>query len=107
MPKAPSERMKTLAEFYPYYLQEHRKGSTRLLHFIGTTGFLAAVIGAIFWGNGRILAGGIVCAYAFAWIGHFFFEKNRPATFKYPLLSLISDFKLYFEIWTGRQKLFP
>jgi len=94
---------KTFEEFYPYYLDQHREYGTRLTHFIGTSLFflfaIAALVGFQIW----FLILGIVSAYLFAWIGHFFIEKNKPATFKYPWMSLKGDFKLYFEILTGKQ----
>lgn|SRR5690554_4503623 len=90
-------------EFYPYYLTEHRQKGTRILHFIGTSGFFALVIAAIISQNWWLILGGIVFAYGCAWVGHFFIEKNKPATFQYPLWSLMSDFKLYFEIIAGKE----
>ncbi|MFI5140880.1 MAG: Mpo1-like protein [Bacteroidia bacterium] len=95
---------KTFGEFYPYYLNEHRKLGTRVTHFVGTSLFFILAITAIIQINGFILLAGVVCAYFFAWIGHFFIEKNKPATFKYPWMSLKGDFKLYFEILMGKQK---
>lgn len=90
-------------EFYPYYLTEHRLKGTRILHFIGTTGFLVLLVTAIVKATWWLFALGIVFAYGFAWVGHFFIEKNKPATFQYPLWSLMSDFKLYFEIIRGKE----
>lgn len=95
---------KTFEEFYPYYLNEHRKLGTRVTHFIGTSLFFILAITALIQINGFILLAGVVCAYFFAWMGHFFIEKNKPATFKYPWMSLKGDFKLYFEILMGKQK---
>ncbi|MFY9307661.1 MAG: DUF962 domain-containing protein [Bacteroidia bacterium] len=94
---------KTFEEFYPYYLNEHRQLGTRITHFIGTTLFLGLLITAIVRQQWVLLPISIVCAYGFAWIGHFFIEKNKPATFKYPWMSLKGDFKLYFEILLGKQ----
>ena len=97
-----SERIKTYAEFYKFYLTEHQNKTSRTLHFIGT--FLVfVVIGiAIYnqWSWKWFLVP--VTGYGFAWVGHAFFEKNKPATFKYPLWSLISDFKLFFDILRGK-----
>jgi hypothetical protein len=95
---------KTFEEFYPYYLNEHRQVGTRVTHFIGTSLFFILAITALIQINGFILLAGVVCAYFFAWIGHFFIEKNKPATFKYPWMSLKGDFKLYFEILIGKEK---
>jgi len=98
-------RIKTYSEFYKFYLTEHKNKTSRVLHFIGT--FLVFVITglAIYysWGWKWLLVP--VVGYGFAWIGHAFFEKNKPATFKYPLWSLISDFKLFFEILLGKRSL--
>lgn len=99
-----TERIKSFREFYPYYLEEHRKKGNRLLHFFGTSLFFLFVLAAIFlkWGWGILV--GVIAAYGFAWIGHYFIEKNRPATFRYPLWSLLSDFKLYFQLLGGWEK---
>ncbi|UTW60850.1 DUF962 domain-containing protein [bacterium SCSIO 12741] len=98
-----SRKYKSFQEFYPYYLSEHREKGTRILHFIGTTLFLLLVSWAIWSLNAWFILGGVVAAYGCAWIGHFFVEKNKPATFQYPIWSLISDFKLYFQIWGGKE----
>ncbi|HXD93731.1 MAG TPA: DUF962 domain-containing protein [Bacteroidia bacterium] len=95
---------KTFEEFYPYYLNEHRQVGTRVTHFIGTSLFFSLTITAIIKGNAQFLLASVISAYFFAWIGHFFIEKNKPATFKYPWMSLKGDFKLYFEILLGKQK---
>ncbi len=92
------DRIKTYREFYIFYLTEHKNRTSRILHFVGT--FLVFVIAAVAiyfnWSWKWFLVP--VVGYGFAWVGHAFFEKNKPATFKYPLWSLISDFKLFFEI---------
>lgn len=94
---------KSFKEFYPHYLTEHRKKGTRITHFIGTTLFILLVISAVVTANPWYIMYGAVLAYGWAWIGHFFIENNRPATFQYPLWSLISDFKLYFQILSGKE----
>ncbi|TGE17810.1 DUF962 domain-containing protein [Hymenobacter elongatus] len=94
----------SFADFYPRYLREHRKRGTRVLHFIGTTLFLAAAILALLWQRPGLLAVGIVAAYGCAWIGHFFVEHNRPATFQHPWFSLLGDFRLYFDLLRGRER---
>lgn len=93
---------KTLKEFWPFYLHEHSVGLNRTLHFIGST--LAVVILAIAIGTQKywLIAPAVVSGYAFAWVGHFFLEKNRPATFKYPLKSLISDWRMWYCTLTGQ-----
>ncbi len=89
-----------LKEFYPYYLTQHNNGICRILHFIGTSLVIALTITAFYTLDFTLLLYVPFAGYTFAWVGHFFFEKNKPATFKYPLLSLISDFKMYFELLT-------
>jgi hypothetical protein len=97
------KRYTSFKEFYPYYLTEHKRVGTRITHFVGTTAFLLFLAYAVltFWWWGILI--GIACAYGMAWIGHFFIERNKPATFQYPLWSLLSDFKLYFAILTGQE----
>jgi hypothetical protein len=98
---------KSLKEFYPYYLEEHLNPTCRKLHFIGT-GLLFFILGySLITGEYRWLIAIPFVGYGFAWIGHFFFEKNKPATFKYPLYSLISDFKLFFDLLFRRQPFSP
>jgi len=92
----------TFQEFWPYYLREHSKAGTRVTHFIGTTLLLICLEEAIRQQSAMFLLYGILCGYGFAWFGHFFIEKNRPATFRYPFLSLIADFKMYGLMWTGK-----
>ncbi len=89
-------------EFYPYYLQEHSNRTCRRLHFIGTTLFILLAVAAIGTGNLVWLWALPVVGYGFAWVGHYGFEKNRPATFKHPFYSLIGDFAMYRDIWLGR-----
>ncbi len=96
------ERIQIYNEFYKFYLSEHQNKTSRILHFIGT--FLVFIfIGiAIFMGWSWQWIFVPIVGYGFAWVGHAFFEKNKPATFQYPIWSLISDFKLFFDIITGR-----
>lgn len=93
-------KYKTLQEFYPYYLTEHQDPISRALHFIGTGGFIFICVFAIFTQTWWLLLLGPVCGYGFAWLGHFVFEKNKPATFVYPVYSLSSDFIMFFHIIT-------
>ena len=96
------ERIKTYQEFYRFYLSEHRDKTCRRLHFIGTLlVFLMAFI-AIISDNAWLWLLVPLMGYGFAWVGHYFFEKNQPATFKYPLWSLVSDFKMFFQLLFGR-----
>ncbi len=94
--------IKTYKEFYPFYLSEHSNTINRLLHFVGTSIIFLIIIAAIWYHKPALLLWIPVVGYGFAWIGHFFFEKNKPATFKYPLWSLKSDFKMFFDILRGK-----
>lgn len=96
------QEYKTLKEFWPFYLSEHRNPVNRALHFVGTTGVFVLLGLAVYLQNWWLLLCMPLCGYGFAWVGHFIVEKNRPATFKYPLKSLVSDFIMYFYIWTGQ-----
>jgi hypothetical protein len=90
----------TLNEFWPFYLSEHANLVNRRLHFIGSSFaliFLAISIINLDW---HFLLAGLFSGYGFAWIGHFVIEKNRPATFKYPVMSFISDWRMYFATLT-------
>ena len=100
-----TDRIKTFQEFYVFYLKEHRNKTCRLLHVIGTTLVLALAITAIYHNIPKLWIAVPIAGYGFAWVGHFFFEKNKPATFKYPLWSLASDFKMYFEILGGKRSI--
>ena len=97
-------RYTSFAAFYPFYLTEHVDRTSRRLHVIGTGLVIASWAGAIVARSWWILLLSPVIGYGFAWVGHFFFEKNRPATFKYPLWSLMGDFRLFFETVSGRRK---
>jgi hypothetical protein len=97
-----AERFQSFKTFYPFYLQEHANPTCRRLHFIGSTLVLLILIAAIVRGHYAWLWWMPVAGYGFAWVGHYFFEHNRPATFKYPLYSLIGDWVMYRDMWTGR-----
>lgn len=97
-----TERYQSFAEFYPFYLSQHRDRTCRRLHFVGTTLVLCVLIWATLTGRWALLWLAPVCGYGFAWVGHFFFERNRPATFQYPLYSLVGDFRLFFDMLRGR-----
>ncbi len=97
-----AERIDNFADFYPYYLEEHSDRTCRRLHFVGTTLALATLVATFITLNFWLLLLVPVFGYGFAWVGHFFFEKNKPATFDYPLYSLMGDFVMYKDILTGK-----
>lgn len=92
----------SFAEFFPFYLSEHGNRTCRRLHFVGSTLALACLVMLLVTGNFWWLLAGLVAGYAFAWIGHFGFEKNRPATFKYPFWSFAGDWVMYWRMLTGK-----
>jgi len=93
---------RTFHEFYPFYLGEHANRTSRRLHVVGTTLAVAQLLLVFLTGNPWLLLSGLVTGYALAWVGHYFFEKNTPATFKYPLFSLRGDFAMARDVFTGR-----
>lgn len=96
------KRIETYSEFYRFYLTEHQNKTCRTLHFIGTLFVFVLMFLAIYLGHSNLWYFVPITGYGFAWIGHYYFEKNTPATFKYPLWSLISDFKMFFDILLRR-----
>lgn len=97
-------KYKSLKEFYPYYLTEHKNTVCRILHFTGTS-LLFVLIGISFYLNTYSLLWFLpVIGYSFAWVGHFFFEKNKPATFQYPMYSLASDFMMFWDLLIGKER---
>ena len=97
---------KSFSDFYPFYLSEHSNMTSRKLHFFGTSGVIALLLLFFFTGNVTMLWFLPVVGYGFAWVGHFIFEKNRPATFKHPFYSLIGDFRMFWDILVGKVKAF-
>jgi hypothetical protein len=95
-------RIGSFREFWPFYLGEHRKRLTRSLHLFGTDAAVIAIVFALVERNPRLVLAGVVIAYGSAWVSHFFIERNRPATFTYPLWSLAADWKMWALARTGR-----
>lgn len=93
---------RNLEEFYPYYLQEHSDRTCRRLHFVGSTLALLLFAAALLTQTWWLVAVALVQGYAFAWVGHFFFEHNKPATFQYPWLSFRGDWKMWWQMLTGK-----
>jgi hypothetical protein len=96
------KEIQTFAEFWPFYLGEHAKPATRALHITGSTAAVACAVAAIALRSPWLVLLGVALGYAFAWIGHFFVERNRPASFRYPLWSFIADWKMWAYAVTGR-----
>ena len=96
------ESFKTFREFYPFYLSEHRDRTCRRLHFAGTLIVIATIVAAVVTRNAWWLAGTPLAGYGLAWIGHFFFEKNRPATLTHPVYSFIGDWVMFRDVLAGR-----
>jgi hypothetical protein len=96
---------RTFADFYPFYLGEHTNATCRRLHFIGTTIAAMLIVVTLATQHWWLIAVALVEAYAFAWVGHFFFEHNRPATFKYPVFSFLGDWRLWWDVLLQRQRL--
>lgn len=99
-----ARKFASFREFYGFYLSQHRNRTNRRLHFTGSSLVLLTLIGVLIshWWWGFILMP--IFGYSFAWVGHFFFEKNHPATFKYPLRSLAGDWVMFSNILTGRMR---
>lgn len=93
---------RTFAEFYPFYLGEHANRTCRRLHFVGSAVALLLLIAAVVTRSWGLVVAAFVQGYAFAWVGHFFFEHNKPATFKYPWFSFLADWRMWREMLTGR-----
>ena len=96
------ERYPSFRAFFPFYLKEHSNPTNRRLHFAGTTLVNVLLLAAIFTGKPALLWLLPIGGYGFAWFGHFIVEKNRPATFKYPLWSLMGDYRMYWMMLNGK-----
>jgi hypothetical protein len=101
---AAPQRYTSFAEFYPFYLSEHSNRTCRRLHFVGSSLALLIAAAGLWRGQPIYLLYALLCGYAFAWIGHFGFEKNKPASFKQPLYSFMGDWRMWFQILTGKIK---
>ena len=102
--KMAERQYKSFQEFWPFYLGEHSKPATRFLHGAGTFSAVAVLIAVVVLGKWWLFPLALVPGYALAWVGHFFIEKNRPATFTYPLWSFMGDWKMLGLMLTGRLK---
>lgn len=96
------QRFERFADFYPYYLSEHRHPMCRALHYIGSSLVLLVLGWALASQQWQWLWAAPICGYGFAWVGHFFIEKNRPATFRYPMYSLLADWVMLKDFLTGQ-----
>ena len=96
----------SFADFYKFYLLEHSKVGTKIFHFIGTALVIVFLFSFFYTKDFLYLFLAPMMGYGFAWFSHFFIEKNTPATFKNPIYSLISDFVMFYEILTGRIKIY-
>jgi hypothetical protein len=97
-------RIETYEEFWPFYVREHSDPTNRRLHFVGTSASIALMAAALLRRKPVHLLHALVAGYGGAWIGHFVFQKNKPATFKYPLWSLFSDFRMWGKTVMGQME---
>ncbi|KGJ90164.1 DUF962 domain-containing protein [Colwellia psychrerythraea] len=97
-----SKKYNNFSEFYPFYLSQHENTTCRRLHFVGSCSIILLIIYAAVFGHLSLLWFIPVIGYGFAWIGHFVFEKNKPATFIYPIYSLIGDWVMFKDMLIGK-----
>ena len=97
-----NQRFNSFSEFWPFYVTEHSKPATRLLHLLGTTAGIGCVIFFVAAGKWWLFPLGLIPGYGAAWIAHFLIEKNKPATFAHPLWSFIGDYKMIALMLTGK-----
>ena len=95
------QRYSSFAEFYPFYLSEHANRTTRRLHFVGSSLALVCLLALVLTGNPWWLVGAALAGYGFAWFSHMTVEKNRPATFRFPLYSFVGDWVMFWQMLTG------
>lgn len=99
------KKFESFSEFYPFYLSQHGDRPNRRLHFTGLLTALVILAIAIIFQKWVLLILLPIFGYGFSWIGHFFFERNKPATFKYPLYSIMGDIVMFKDILLGKIKL--
>ena len=99
------KKYKNFKDFYPYYISEHSHKTTKLLHFIGTTFSLYFLINFFLSFEIKFIFFSLMSGYGFAWVAHFVVEKNKPATFTYPLYSFVADHLMYIEILRGKHRI--
>ncbi|TLU67581.1 DUF962 domain-containing protein [Thalassotalea litorea] len=97
------KQYKTFREFYPFYLSQHQDKTCRGLHYVGSLLVIAMIVTILVTGRAGYLVLLPILGYGFAWIGHFFFENNRPATFTYPWFSFLGDWVMLAEFLTGKK----
>ena len=102
MSQIQSHAFASFREFYPFYLSEHSNVACRRLHFVGSSLVLGCLVAMVSTTNPWWLLAALFCGYGFAWVGHFFFEHNKPATFKYPFYSFVGDWMMYKDILVGK-----
>jgi hypothetical protein len=98
------DRIKNFEEFWPYYVREHQTSGCRLLHFIGSGLGIICLVSTFVTGNLWFIPLGLALGYGFAWVGHFFVEHNKPATFQYPLWSFRADWRMWRFMLLGRMR---
>ena len=98
------DKIKSYEEFWPYYLREHSLPSTRAWHYFGTSFSIILLVSAALTARPLLIVAALICGYFFAWVSHGLLEKNKPATFTYPLWSLRSDFRMLFCFVTGKMR---
>ncbi|MFT4811109.1 MAG: hypothetical protein ACI9LX_004479 [Paraglaciecola sp.] len=104
MTQQATTKFTSFTEFYPYYLSEHENLTCRRLHFVGSSLILFLLAYTLMTGQWVLLWFLPVLGYGFAWVGHFFFEHNKPATFQYPFYSLLGDWVMYKDMLLGNTK---
>jgi hypothetical protein len=97
-------RYDSFASFYPFYLGEHRNTICRVLHFFGTSIALGLLLYACLTSTWWLIGVAVIQGYVWAWVGHFVFEKNKPASFKQPVYSFMGDWVMWFHLLTGKLK---